>query len=940
MAVNRIYPLNDDWRLLDGNKENRNYHNQLLPDEAVPVQLPCFTMMYLEDHVGISWFEKQFELTQLPDHKQKAVLCFQQADFRAEVSVNGCVLGVHVGCEDPFSFDVTKCLKLGQNRIAVRISKPHWETVDGYTFDEVPHRNQTVTGLQPGSCYNETGISGEVTLKILPRVTVDDLYLTADAESGQITAELTADAPWETEALLILEARLAPDGDVEVRLELPLKLCSGSNTVKQILQIENHRLWDVNDPVLYYVRAELRSEFGIHSVTKKTGFRSFVVGEDGYFYLNGQRIYLRCSHTGNCMPESTHHIARDREILRRDFLMAKAAGFNMLRFISGAALPIQLDLCDEIGLMVYEEPVASWLTKDGSHAVEIYNHDLLSMVRRDRSHPSVTVWGLLNETPSTAPHDQACLAARDALPALRDLDETRLVLFSSGRWDRLDNGSVANPGSRVWQKLWGNEEDGVKENEDQGDIHFYPYAVPLGEGEKNRMRTFGKGMKKPVFVSESGVGSALDTISLVRWFEQRDYTIDMAPDVKMIRKMNDTFLAEIEKYGFGQEIPFPSALMRGSFRNHAYYRTQAFDQLRANPNICGISLTGLLDHSICGEGLWTLHRKFKPMIADVLQDGFSPLRWCVFLSAPALWPGQDLTVEAVLATEDVLKVGKEYEVRAGVLNADGPIDIRTYRFTVTAEQAKCMSVPVFTDTWKTENLAAGEYEFVAELCAGGEASGGVYKFHICPRAVGKGTVFGAGLTEREIALVKNLGYDIQPLEDYRPGGVILAGIVDETLAAQLRELLEKGAYVVAAHAGEAHDGSLLMLPQERRPALDRAGDWLYHRETVLRHRGRFFEGMQTGLADALLYTGVVSGCHMDATGVQVPDETDSFAFSTGYPNPQGYIGGYKLGSYRVGKGELVINTFTLLETAETVPYAAQMLCNILNYGMNKNQNGG
>ena len=155
-----------------------------------------------------------------------------------------------------------------------------------------------------------------------------------------------------------------------------------------------------------------------------------------------------------------------------------------------------------------------------------------------------------------------------------------------------------------------------------------------------------------------------------------------------------------------------------------------------------------------------------------------------------------------------------------------------------------------------------------------------------------------------------------------------------------RELLEKGAYVVAAHAGEAHDGSLLMLPQERRPALDRAGDWLYHRETVLRHRGRFFEGMRTGLADALLYTGVVSGCHMDATGVQVPDETDAFAFSTGYPNPRGYIGGYKLGSYRVGKGELVINTFTLLEMAETAPYAAQMLCNILNYGMNKNQNGG
>lgn len=936
MATNRIYPLNDDWRLLDGNDTgDNNYHVQALPDQAVPVQLPCFTMMYLEDHVGISWFEKRFDLPQLPDSRQKAVLCFQQADFRAEVSLNGCVLGSHAGCEDPFSFDVTEQLQLGQNRIAVRMSKPHWETVDGYCFDEVPHRNQTVIGLQPGSCYNETGISGEVTLKFLPRVTVQDLYLAADAESGLIQVALTADAPCVADAQLKLEVRLAPDGEVETQLELPLRLSAGSNEVKTALQIENHRLWDVNDPVLYLVRAELHSEFDVHSVTKKTGFRSFIVGQDGYFYLNGRRIYLRCSHTGNSMPESTHHIAQDKEILRRDFLMAKAAGFNMLRFISGAALPMQLDLCDEIGLMVYEEPVSSWLTKNGPHAADIYRHDLLSMVRRDRSHPSLTVWGLLNETPSTQPHDQACLAARDSLPALRELDETRLVLFSSGRWDRLDNGSVANPGSRIWQPLWGNEQFGVKEQEDQGDIHYYPGAVPLDEGARNRMRSFGKGMKKPVFVSESGVGSALDTISLVRWFEQRENTVEIAPDVKMIRKMNDTFLSEIQKYGFEDCIPFPSALMRGSFRNHAYYRSQAFDQLRANPNICGISLTGLLDHSICGEGLWTLHRKFKPMIADVLQDGFAPLRWCLFPSAPALWPGQELTVEAVLATEDVLKAGKEYEVRAGVLSDDGPVDIRTYRVTVTQEQVKHMSVPVFTDTWKTDKLTPGEYEFVAELCAGGEAAGGVCKFHICPPAAGTGMVYGAGLTAEEIAAVEALGYRVLPLDSACSGGVILAGAVDEVLTERLRPMLENGAYVVAAHGGEAQDSGLQLLPPERRPALDRSGDWLYHRETVLRGNGRFFAGMRTGLADARLYTGVTDGRHLDAQGIQVPDETDAFAFSTGYPNSRGYIGGFKLGSYRVGSGELVVNTFPLLENAATVPYAAQMLTNLLNYGLKK-----
>lgn len=60
--------------------------------------------------------------------------------------------------------------------------------------------------------------------------------------------------------------------------------------------------------------------------------------------------------------------------------MAKAVGFNMIRFISGAALPLQMDLCDEIGLMVYEEPFASWRCLAGPHMVSLYWNDLLTMI--------------------------------------------------------------------------------------------------------------------------------------------------------------------------------------------------------------------------------------------------------------------------------------------------------------------------------------------------------------------------------------------------------------------------------------------------------------------------------------------------------------------------------------------------------------------------------
>ena len=49
-----------------------------------------------------------------------------------------------------------------------------------------------------------------------------------------------------------------------------------------------------------------------------------------------------------------------------------------------------------------------------------------------------------------------------ALAIVRQADESRLVLLSSGRWDgRLSIGSVSNPGSSGWDYVWGNEAPGA-----------------------------------------------------------------------------------------------------------------------------------------------------------------------------------------------------------------------------------------------------------------------------------------------------------------------------------------------------------------------------------------------------------------------------------------------------------------------------------------------
>jgi hypothetical protein len=219
---------------------------------------------------------------------------------------------------------------------------------------------------------------------------------------------------------------------------------------------------------------------------------------DGWFELNGRRIYLRSTHTGNHYPIG-QVVPQDPALVRQDLVYAKAAGFNTVRFIAGVAREDQLDFCDEIGLMVYEETRASWMLGDSPRMGEHFDRSFDEMVRRDRNHPSVVIWGLLNETFDGPVFRHAV----GYLHRLRELDGTRLVLLSSGRWDGdLSVGSICNPDETTWCHEWGSEADGAAAAEvgwahdldraayvpGAGDVHLYPY-LPESAAAKQLLRT-------------------------------------------------------------------------------------------------------------------------------------------------------------------------------------------------------------------------------------------------------------------------------------------------------------------------------------------------------------------------------------------------------------------------------------------------------------------
>ncbi len=904
-----------------------------IPDTAQPAVIPGVAQNTFFDAHGVFWYYCRVANPFGNDAFYRLLLRFSCVDYYSEVYADGTLLTVNEDPENTFYADVTDAF-VGKDEllVAVRVINPPEDgRIDGFTLCEVPRRNKFGDTFRCGCCYNSGGIKQPVTLMKLPAVRVADVFCKADIHTGVVSFEAALhndDTDAATASLSVLVR--------DINEKFPAAQCgfegieipSGESVFKGQIALEQFKPWSFDEPNLYDVLFNLAPN-GLPEIAEAVtvGFREFLV-RDGWFFLNGKRVFLKSAHTGNHMPIGIDVSAVDGMELR-DFQLSKAAGYNCIRFIATQASERQLDYCDRLGLMIYQEAYASWCLEDSDKTAERFNRSFLNMVRRDRNHACLVMYGALNETNGDRLVYQA---AKNILPALRALDDSRLVLLSSGRWDRdFMTGSVSNPGSDKWEYAWGDDgtEYSGRETATYGDYHLYP-SMPLSKADSDFIRSYGKNTR-PVFFSECGVGSLLDTKTAINNFEMYG-TPPKNPDYLAYREINEQYEADFIRFGCENTYALPEDFLAVSNKYNAVTRARIFDVVRSNPRFCGYNLTGLLDHAICGEGPYTYFRRVKEDNFDALADGWASVRWCLFTGKGNFYADEPVSLEAVLANEDTLPDGK-YRALLYITDEYGtPYWRREVSFALPqyaeGESYPLLAVPVFSG-FVSVGLPEGKYFFRVRLLNGGEAAGGKREFYVTNRQKRLDGVkfYPHFLDEQTLGYLSALGAE----ESDKASLYVVGNVSDNDEFNKLLALCEDGATVLFLKP-DALDGKSLPL---KNCFVKTSGNWVYHKEVLIKNHP-VFDGMKKGLLDWDSWDGCFPAYNVvsDIT----PDDAMAVSFfvggcsnfgdGTGF---SGYKGMVNLAVYRLGRGRLVLNTFPLTEDTGNSPAADRLLRNLIVY---------
>lgn len=370
--------------------------------KVYPVAVPCCweSLPDFSAYRGVGVFTKKFEA------KGTIRLVFKGVSHTARVCVDGKEVGSHYNAFTPFSI-VVKGLEEGCHKLEVYADN---------TFSEASALHV------PNDYMSYGGISRGVVLEELEDAYIEYVHAVPikEEDGWKVRTAVKVNSVSDEEKTYKLIVQV--EGQPAVAEEVILK--GGEDViVEKVISSEDVEVWEMENPRLYGISAVLSAEEPVDDLIDRFGYREVRVdGKD--ILLNGKKIRIKgfCRHEDHPM----YGCALPFASIEQDLQIAKDLGANAIRTSHYPNDELFLDLCDEQGIWVWEENHARGLSEEQMRNpnFERQAEDCIrEMITAHMNHPSIIIWGILNECASETEYGYECYKKQYEL--IHQMDDSR-----------------------------------------------------------------------------------------------------------------------------------------------------------------------------------------------------------------------------------------------------------------------------------------------------------------------------------------------------------------------------------------------------------------------------------------------------------------------------------------------------------------------------------
>lgn len=365
-----------------------------------------------------NWYRKMVFIPKDFQDKE-GIITIKKSQYVTQVYVNGFDMGTSVACYTPVEFPITRALKVGvENEILIKVGDRVWlpSEAAGSTDKEKEHY---LPGIWDDVELSFTGNVRINRLLVLPSVANKKVTVKALIRNFKPAQIFYGDAMSDSVTLNIAISEKLTGKVIATKSERYLSKRDNISEVEIALPIPKFTNWTPDQPFLYVVTANLKTDKGTSDETvKQFGMRDFT-RKGKFFYLNGEKTILRGTNVTLQRffedPDCSNLVWDKKWVTKLLVDYPKQLNWNMMRICVGIVPDFWYDIADENGLMFQNE----WLYWQNHGWDDQIRKEYTDWVWTDGNHPSIAIWDAINENWDDYIGNQL-------IPELKKLDPSRI----------------------------------------------------------------------------------------------------------------------------------------------------------------------------------------------------------------------------------------------------------------------------------------------------------------------------------------------------------------------------------------------------------------------------------------------------------------------------------------------------------------------------------